>query len=450
MDSGRRRLGALLRRHLRVGRRQRLLRPLLGSQPGLHLGHLRARRGPGRQLRPHRLPRLRLHGDARATRTTASTTTRTASPTRAATAAPGTRIDGQAGHPGLRLRALRHGQVPGLLRSAREAPGLPRRALVDRATRTWTGRAEFHDVGADGVAGTRRHGRGRRHPDRGRALLRPHRQGRVGPDRPDRLQDEPHQGRRRQPEPDRRRHPLLRARATHWPTRLWRALHRPQSRPPGSTPRWRRTTTSASCSPRARSSCRPGKRERFSLALAYGAGPDRAARDGAHGPADLQRELPVRGAAAAADRDGRGRRRLRAAVVGRRRGARRRPGDRTSSTSRATASTARPIPSSATRRSWPRARNQPLARQREAHPPSSTSRTARPATRARSSSGIGYYLGNDSGHHAHLDRHHGDERPAVLLRGVRLRLRLRSRLRLARDLPVGELDHGLAHAARAA
>ena len=35
------------------------------------------------------------------------------------------------GHPGLRVRALRHGEVPDVLRSAREPPGLPRRRLVD-------------------------------------------------------------------------------------------------------------------------------------------------------------------------------------------------------------------------------------------------------------------------------------------------------------------------------
>jgi hypothetical protein len=64
----RRRLGALLRQHLRVRRRQRLLRPRefngrssTSSTPGTAYGH-----GVDLQfLFAHRLPRVRLHGDAR-------------------------------------------------------------------------------------------------------------------------------------------------------------------------------------------------------------------------------------------------------------------------------------------------------------------------------------------------------------------------------------------------
>ncbi len=87
---GRRRLRALLRRDLRVGRRQRLLRSDLRperDQPRLHLGQARARTGSLGELRQDRVPRATPTSRRRETPPTGSTTTRTASPTRSATAA---------------------------------------------------------------------------------------------------------------------------------------------------------------------------------------------------------------------------------------------------------------------------------------------------------------------------------------------------------------------------
>ena len=145
----------------------------------------------------------------------------------------------------------------------------------------------------------------------------------------------------------------------------------------------------------------------------------------------------------------RGRRRLRAAVVGRRRRARRRPGDRRVTTSRATGSTARPIPTSATRRSSRPARGNPGPIGNGKPIAQFDLVDGRSGFSRKTVEGVAYYLGDDTGITPHLDRHHGHQRPAVLLRGLRLRLRLRPEpTRLARLLPVGERDHGLAHAAR--
>ena len=127
------------------------------------------------------------------------------------------------------------------------------------ATRTWTGRAEFNDVGADGVAGHARHRRGRRHPDRGRAQLRPHRPQRVRPDRAHRLQDEPHQGRRRaipiRPPTASCSTPTARTGRE----RLYEQVHRPGLGGALRLGAGVATTTSASCSPRDRSSSRPAR-----------------------------------------------------------------------------------------------------------------------------------------------------------------------------------------------
>ena len=128
-----RRLGALLRRHLRVGRRQRLLRPLLRastwSTPGTTTGT--AWTCPATAARPatSATPTWRRPGNPY----DGSTTTRTASPTRRRDGGPGTRIDG----PGRRSAPTSSRTTT--WRSSRptygpleEPPGLPRRRLVDR------------------------------------------------------------------------------------------------------------------------------------------------------------------------------------------------------------------------------------------------------------------------------------------------------------------------------
>ena len=105
----------------------------------------------------------------------------------------------------------------------------------------------------------RRHRRGRRHADRGRAELRPHRPERVGPDRPDRLQDEPDQGRRRATRVRTSTTSSSTPNAHELAAAALRAVHRPGPRRALRRRRWPRTTTSASCSPRARSRCRPAR-----------------------------------------------------------------------------------------------------------------------------------------------------------------------------------------------
>ena len=170
-----------------------------------------------------------------------------------------------------------------------------------------------------------------------------------------------------------------------------------RSRPRASIPRWRRTTTSRSCSPRDRSSSRPGSTSASVSRSRTAPISTELRRHGRDRAADLQRELSVRSAAADADGDRRDRRRVRAALVGRRRRARRRPGDAPCSTSRATASIARPIPSSAIRRS---------SRTARAPAPSGNGKPIAQfdlvdgktgASRARRSRACRYWLGSDTG-----------------------------------------------------
>ena len=317
---GRRRLRALVRRDLRVRRRQRLLRPQRpATQPRLHLGQERARPRPDRELRQDRLPGLRLSRDARATRSTASTTTTTASPTKRRDGGPGKQIVGQAAIRAYVVRALRH------RRSSRPATGRSTNRPAYRVGRWWTGDedmdwvAEVNDVGADGVQGHARHGRGRRDPHRGRAQLRPHRPQRVRPDRAHRLQDEPDPRGRGQSRPDHRRHRVL-----HRQTATGRSGSTQKFTDPDPAGALRlgaggELQHRRSSSPRGRSSSRRARRERFSLALAYGA--DLAElRENVRTVqqiynANYQFAVPPRDA----DRHGGGRRRLRAALVGRRR-----------------------------------------------------------------------------------------------------------------------------------
>ncbi len=153
-----------------------------------------------------------------------------------------------------------------------------------------------------------------------------------------------------QPESGRRRHRLLHRSRNNWPQRLYEQFTDPNPdgalRPAAGGELQHRLPVRLGPVPaggRADRALQPGPGLRRDLDELRAHRADRAA--------DLQRELPVRRAAAAADGDGRGRRRLRAPLVGRRRRARRRPGDRARTTSRATASIAPPTPSSATRRS---------------------------------------------------------------------------------------------------
>ena len=251
-----------------------------------------------------------------------------------------------------------------------------------------------------------------------------------------------------QPEPERRRHPLLHRQPATGRSGSTRSS--PTPIPPA------RFDSAAGRELQHRlpvrlgpvHAARPGKTERFSLALAYGARPDRAAHArcstvqqiyNANYQFAVPPPLPTR--------DRRGRRRLRAALVGRRRRARRRPGDRTSTTSRATASTARPIPSSATRSVITTGTRHPARSATASRSRSSTSSTASAASRTQTVEGVAYYLGNDTGiRHTWTDTH-GDQRPAVLLRGHAPTTSARDSLGV---LPVGERDHGLAHAARRA
>ena len=255
---GRRRLGAVVRRHLRVRRRQRVLRPhVAASQPGLHLG----RYGHGRDL--------------------AGNCGRTGYLGYAYLETPGNAFDAidndedgiiderRDGGPGERDRRGRPRSAPrstahyDLARFEAAYGPLDKRPAY-RVGRWWTGdedmdwNAEFHDVGADGVAETGDTGEGRRHADRGRAQLRPHRPQRVGPDRAHRLQDEPHPRRPGKPEPT-TDNILFYTDTKNWPQRLYEQFTDPDSGRALRLGAGRRTTTSGSCSPRARSRCRPGR-----------------------------------------------------------------------------------------------------------------------------------------------------------------------------------------------
>ena len=300
MDSGRRRLRALLRRHLRVGRRQRLLRQRstqvsTWSTPGTSTGTAAicpaTAAAPATSATPTSRPR--------ATRSTASTTTRTASPTRRATAGPGTLIVGPGRDPRLRRpRTTTWRKFEADLRPAREPPGLPRRALVDRR----------RGHGLDRRAP--RHRRRRRRRTRAtpaRATACPT-AGEPNFDRTDLNESDQigltgfkmnrikaGQG---NPEPGRRRHPLLHRRSTNWPRAALRAVHRPDPgralRPAARRElqhrvpvRLRSVPAQGRARPSASASRSPTARDLDEL-RAHGA--DRAA--------DLQRELPVRRAAA--------------------------------------------------------------------------------------------------------------------------------------------------------
>jgi hypothetical protein len=130
----------------------------------------------------------------------------------------------------------------------------------------WT--PQFNDVGAT-ASGHARPGRERRHPDRGRAQLRPHRPQRVGPDRAHRLQDEPHPRRRGQPGPDRGRC-LFYTDAQTWPARLYQKFSDPYA------PARFDSALAANYNIGFLFASGPftllaGQHERFSLALAFGA-----------------------------------------------------------------------------------------------------------------------------------------------------------------------------------
>ena len=319
-----RRLGAFLRRHLRVGRRQRVLRQVVAPEPGLHLGPIWPRPRPERKLQQDRLPRLRVSRDARQP-VRRHRQRRGWHHRRAARWRPGNSDHRPGLDPRLRHRALRSGQVRGRLRPAREPRAVPHRQLVDR--RRGHGLAPgVPRRGGRWRRGHPRHRRGRWHPHRGRAQLRSHRPQRVGPDRAHRVQDEPHQGRRRQSRSHHRRDPLLHRRE-HLAGAALQQVHRslcPSAVRFGAggqlqhrVPVRLRTLRAQGRQARA---LQPGAR----LRLRSG----RAAHHGRHGAADLQRQLPVRRAAAHAHAHRRDRRQARAALVGRRGRARRGPGQR--------------------------------------------------------------------------------------------------------------------------
>ena len=435
------RLGALLRRHLRVRRRQRVLRQVLGVEPGLHLGPLRSRARPERELRAHRLPGLRLPRDpGQPLRWDRQRQRRHhgRAPRRWAGDAPG--------RPGrdsrLREQSLRHGEVHRRLRAARGPAAVSDRQLVDRR-RGHGLESRVRRRRRRRGAGDPRHRRGRRHSDRRGAQLRPHRLERVGSDRTHRVQDEPHQGRRRQSRSDHRRDPLLyrcpelalaplpevlrpvragavrlgaRRQLQHRVPVRFRPVH-PQGRPARAL--------------------QPGARLRSR--------PERAAQHGRDRPADLQRQLPIRGATPDAHAHRRGGRRLGAAVVGRRGGARRGPGlerlrlrglqDLSLDRSR--------VPGSGGDHHRPRRRH------RAPQAVDSVRQDRRPAWLFEEGRrGYAVLARRRDRHHAHVDRFLGDQRAGVLLRGRGLRLRRRLSVRLASDLPVTECRGRDTHRAR--
>ncbi len=296
-------------------------------QPGLHLGQPRPRPRPDQLLRAAPATWATPTWRRRATRPTAPTTTRTASSTSGATA-------GRACRSWARTRSWPTSRPTTTWPASRptygpviETPGLPRRPAGGPATRTWTGSVENHDLGADGLADTGDSGEGDGMPTEGEPNF-------DGTD----LNESDQIGltgfkinriRAGQGNPDQETDDIVFFTDNHdWPRAPVRAVHRssdPDDRfdPPlasnynigflfasGPFKLARRPDRALQPGPGLRR--RPG-----------GAGaqhPDRAA--------DLQRQLPLRRAAAHADADRRGGRRLRAPVLGRRGRARRRPGDR--------------------------------------------------------------------------------------------------------------------------
>ena len=154
----RRRLGAVVRRRRRVRRRQRA--PSTRSL-GLNLVYTWDKGGHGRRsrgrlqpapatsaTRTSRRPAIHYDGDGQRPRT--------ASPTSGATAVPGSGSSARtrSAPTSPRCRHYDLDRVRALLRSARAASRPIAWACGGRATRTWTGVAEFDDVGGDGVYGS--------------------------------------------------------------------------------------------------------------------------------------------------------------------------------------------------------------------------------------------------------------------------------------------------------
>ena len=328
---GRGRLGPLLRRHLRVRRRQRLLRPRRSTRDVINLVYTWDNCGHGRDL--------------------TSSCGRTGYLGYAYLETPGNPTDGidndedgitderRDGGPGVLIvgQDAILAYVPANydlarfeadLRPARGPPGLPRRAAGGPATRTWTGRPSSTTWAPTAWPRPATPARATASPPTGepnfdRTDLNESDQIGLTGFKINRIRAGPGQSRTRTIDDilfftD--NHELAASGSTSSsPIRI---------RTAASTSRWPPTTTSASSSPRVRSQLAAGQTERFSLALAYGADLDELRAQRPDGAADLQRQLPVRRAAAAAHGDRRGRRRLRAAVLGRRRRARRRSGDR--------------------------------------------------------------------------------------------------------------------------
>ena len=272
----------------------------LGSQPRLHLGPLRPRRRPlgpcdrtgylgyayletpGNALdaRRRRRRRVRRRAARRRPRGRSSWARTRSAPTCAA--------------------HYDTAQFERVLRTARRAARRTGSARGGPATRTWTGSPSSTTSAPTASPRPDDTGEGDGMPTDGRAELRPHRPERVGPDRAHRLQDEPHPRGGRESRSDRRQHrcsspttrtgrerlyekftdpdPAARFDAAlavelqhRLPVRL-RTVHA-QGRQDASASAWRSPTapTSPSCATNVQ-----------------------------HRAADLQRELPVRGAAAAA------------------------------------------------------------------------------------------------------------------------------------------------------